>query len=127
MSELAGDPARQPLGPPGQGLRTVRAAAAAGSMLPTADGKLAWASVRPTRAGTARTAPARGNRQWRAGWSAAATAASVSMRSNGSPYSPIARRAKACWTVDTRSERPRPRKLTAQCSTAVTRFLKPTR
>ena len=34
-------------------------------------------------------------------------------------------RAKICCSVVVRSERPRPRNETAQCSTAVTRFLKP--
>jgi len=59
--------------------------------------------------------------------SSADSAISSRARSNGSPYSWMARRAKACCTVATRSERPRPRKLIAQCITALTRFLKPTR
>jgi hypothetical protein len=56
------------------------------------------------------------------GWLIASAAAAALRRSNGSPYSRTAARAYACWNVATRSERPRPRKLTAQCSTAVTLF-----
>jgi hypothetical protein len=38
-----------------------------------------------------------------------------------------AMRPKICCSVNTRSERPRPTKLTSQCSSVVRRFLKPMR
>src|SRR3712207_7070721 len=45
---------------------------------------------------------------------------------NSDPSASSASRPYTCCWVATRSARPRPRKLTTQCSTAVTRLLKPT-
>ncbi|MET0424604.1 MAG: ATP-binding protein, partial [Actinoplanes sp.] len=47
LIEAPTDPPGRLWDTPGQGLRTVRAAAAAWGVLPTADGKIVWATVRP--------------------------------------------------------------------------------